>query len=30
MLQYGAMILTDPEEVLNVLPSHGRILKVAP
>ena len=30
MLQYGAMILTDPEEVLDVLPSHGRILKVAP
>jgi len=30
MLQYGAMILTDPEEVLNVLPSQGRILKVAP
>jgi len=30
MLQYGAMILTDPEEVLDHLPSHGRILKVAP
>lgn len=30
MIQYGAMILTNPEEVLDVLPSQGRILKVAP
>ena len=30
MLQYGAMILSDPEEVMEVLPSNGRILKVAP
>ena len=32
MLEYGAVELTDPEEVLDVLPSRGRgrILKVAP
>jgi len=30
MLQYGAMVLSDPEEVMDVLPSRGRILKVAP
>jgi len=30
MVQYGAMELSDPEEVMDVLPSRGRILKVAP
>ena len=31
MVMYGAMELTDPEEVLDVLPSpRGRILEVAP
>lgn len=30
MLQYGAMELSNPEEVMDVLPSHGRILKVVP
>lgn len=30
MLQYGAMILEDPEEVFEVLPSNGKILKVIP
>jgi DNA processing protein len=30
MLQYGAMALSDPEEAMDVLPSRGRILKVAP
>ncbi len=30
MLEYGAMVLTDPKEVLDVLPFSGRILKVAP
>lgn len=30
MLQYGAMILTDPNEVLESLPTSGRILMVTP
>jgi DNA processing protein len=30
MITYGAMELTDPKEVLNVLPSRERILEVAP
>lgn len=30
MLQYGAMELSDPKEIMDVLPSRGRILKVAP
>lgn len=30
MVMYGAMELTDPEEVLDVLPSRERILEVAP
>ena len=30
MIQYGAMILTDPNEVLESLPTSGRILKVTP
>lgn len=29
MLEYGALELSDPEEVLDFLPSSGRILKVA-
>jgi hypothetical protein len=29
MAMYGAMELTDPEEVLDVLPSQERILEVA-
>lgn len=29
MAMYGAMELTDPEEVLHVLPSHEKILEVA-
>ncbi len=29
MLEYGAIELTEPEEVLEFLPSSGRILKVA-
>jgi hypothetical protein len=28
MVMYGAMKLTDPEEVLDVLPSRERILEV--
>jgi hypothetical protein len=30
MVMYGAIELTDPEEVLDVLPSRERILEVAP
>jgi len=30
MVMYGAMELTDPEDVLDVLPSRERILEVAP
>jgi hypothetical protein len=30
MVMYGATVLTEPEEVLDVLPSHERILEVAP
>jgi len=30
MLEYGAMVLTDPEEVLDYLPSNQRILKLIP
>ena len=29
MIQYGAMVLSDLEEVMDILPSRGRILKVA-
>jgi len=30
MLEYGAMVLTDPEEVLDYLPSNQGILKLIP
>jgi DNA processing protein len=30
MLQYGAMTLTDPEEVMEVLPTNERIITVTP
>jgi len=30
MAMYGAMEFTDPEEVLDVLPSRERILEVVP